>query len=364
MQSGKKAIAVRQRYLPDRQTLGTAGMIPMTPTSKTPQEQLKFLREVLKTTYSSKANPKVLYPLLQEKSEQLDESLAQLLAVWARQQFAEVKPATAKALAETLFDFSELVERFPQGSKLNNLAIAIAGYQAALQFFTDQHYSKEFTKTQAALATAKQLRQQILDLDKKTPPPTSEGWRYTTQKRPNRTVYLSEKVEARSNSLLSAAGYFILVFAVIEYVNILIPFSPTDPMWEFQTLGRGLSGVWTLLLGLLLVFYRRQGYVARSEMHLLRLLSWASLLLGMFYLWMLVLGIGHTWQIYDRGVLPSSTIAEPRGQQLTDSPPRAPEIENYQKRLKKYAKLNLEAMLASIMFIVIWRLTRWARKFK
>ncbi len=127
-------------------------------------------------------------------------------------------------------------------------------------------------------------------------------------------MYLSEKVEARSNSLWSAAGYGLLLFAVIEYANILIPWSWTDPVWKFQT--PLVSAVWTPLLGLILVFSRRQDYVARAEMHLLRLLSWVSLLLGMFYLWMLVLKVGHTWQIYAaRGVLPSRTISQTTGQQ-------------------------------------------------
>ncbi len=85
----------------------------MTRTNKTPQEQRRFLQEVLKATYSSKGEPKVLYPLLQEKLEQLDESLAQLLPAWAMQKFTTVEPATAKILAETLLDFSELVEEFP-----------------------------------------------------------------------------------------------------------------------------------------------------------------------------------------------------------------------------------------------------------
>lgn len=347
----------------------------MTPTLHTPQEQLQFLRAVLKTTYTSKADPQVMYPLLQEKLSQLDESFAQLLPAWARQQFAEVKPATGKALAKTLLNFSELVERFPQGSKLNNLAIAIAGYRAALQFFTDQNYSKEFSETQAALATAKQLRQQILVLEQKKPRSTPEGWRYSSQKRPSEGLYLSEKVEARSHSLWSVAGYFLLVFAVIEYVNIFITFDWTEPAWDLQTSGRVMSAVWIPLLGLLLVFYRQRGYVARAEMHLLRLLSWVSLLLGIFYLWMLVLGVGHTWQIYDRGALPSRKIVQPTGtedierpgnstQQLAEPPSRAPEIENLQKLLQNSVKLNLEAMLASMLFMVIWRLTRWARKFK
>jgi len=353
-------------------------MTTITPTNKTLEEQRRFLQEVLKTTYNSKGDPKVLYPLLQEKLDRLDESLAQLLPAWAMQKFSTVKPATAKTLAETLFNFSELVERFPQGSKLSNFAIAIAGYQAALQFFSDNHYSNEFAKTQAALATAKQLRQQILALDNKKSRSTPEGWRYTRQKRQHREVYLSEKVEARSNSLWSAAGYGLLLLAVIEYVNISITWSGTAQVWEFQAIGPVVSTVWTPLLGLLLVFSRRQGYVARSEMHLLRFLSWVSLLLGAFYLWMLVLGVGHTWQLYaDRGVLPYRTISQTTGQQLiqpgqqlvqpgqqlAETPDRAPEIEN-PPQMKNLVKLNLEAMLASIMFIVIWRLTRWARKFK
>ncbi|MGK7903024.1 MAG: NYN domain-containing protein [Hormoscilla sp.] len=128
-------------------------------------EQLTFLLEVLKTTYTSKGDRQVVYPLLQEKLAQSGEDLAEILQVWATEKFTKVKPATAKTLAETVFKFSELMQLFPQGSKERNLSIAIAGYQAALLVFTEAVYPQEFSKTEAALIAAKNERQQILEFE-------------------------------------------------------------------------------------------------------------------------------------------------------------------------------------------------------
>lgn len=128
-------------------------------------EQLTFLLEVLKNTYTSKGDRQVVYPLLQEKLAQSEEGLAEILQVWATEKFARVKPATAKTLAETVFKFSELMQLFPQGSKERNLSIAIAGYQAALLVFTEAVYPQEFAKTEAALIAAKNERQQILEFE-------------------------------------------------------------------------------------------------------------------------------------------------------------------------------------------------------
>lgn len=128
-------------------------------------EQLNFLLEVLKTTYTSKGDRQIVYPLLQEKLVHLDKGLASLLLLWAREKLTTAKPATAKTLAETVFNFSELMRQFPQGSKERNLEIAIAGYQAALRVFTEELYPQEFAKTEAALIVAKDERQQIMEFE-------------------------------------------------------------------------------------------------------------------------------------------------------------------------------------------------------
>jgi len=128
-------------------------------------EQFTFLLEVLKTTYTSKGDRQVVYPLLQEKLVHLDEGLASLLLLWASERLTTAKPATAKTLAETVLNFSELMAQFPQGSKERNLSIAIAGYQAALRVFTEELYPQELAKAEAALIAAKDERQQILEFE-------------------------------------------------------------------------------------------------------------------------------------------------------------------------------------------------------
>ncbi|MBC6480876.1 MAG: NYN domain-containing protein [Hormoscilla sp. GM7CHS1pb] len=128
-------------------------------------EQFTFLLEVLKITYTSKGDRQVVYPLLQKKLVHLDEGLASLLLLWASERLTTAKPATAKTLAETVLNFSELMAQFPQGSKESNLSIAIAGYQAALRVFTEELYPQEFAKAEAALIAAKDERQQILEFE-------------------------------------------------------------------------------------------------------------------------------------------------------------------------------------------------------
>lgn len=128
-------------------------------------EQFTFLLEVLKTTYISKGDRQVVYPLLQKQLVHLDEGLASLLLLWASEKLTTAKPATAKTLAATVLNFSELMAHFPQGSKERNLSIAIAGYQAALRVFTKDLDPQEFAYAEAALIAAKDERQQILEFD-------------------------------------------------------------------------------------------------------------------------------------------------------------------------------------------------------
>lgn len=386
-------------------------------TSSTPQQQLSFLREILKTTHQSQGDPEVVYSLLQWKGDLLNEGLARILPNWASKAFATSKPNTAKALAQTIVTFSELIEQFPQGNKLSNLAIAIAGYQTVLQFFADKHDLQEFTKTQAALAEAKEKRQQLLEGNVPSRLPVTSPLPPSPQKTKKKgAVYLSGLVEERSQLLWLLAGYALLTFASIDYADILIPGSFNDRWWQLQTIGRLVENAWVLLLGLIFVFYRREGYVARGEMYLLRCLSWGSLVLGLCYLLMLPVGINHAWHISrsDR-FRPATPISRPvrqvppfkeRLQQATtyetlakltiplksydrisqidgdterqarsltetsQSEQNGPAneitiLEDPKKELWRHSvKWNIGCVLASTWFILIWRLTRWARRFK
>ena len=163
----------------------------------------------------------------------------------------------------------------------------------------------------------------------------------------------------------------------------------------------------------MLVFYRREGYIGKLERKFLGCLSWVSLLLGVLYLLMLPLGVADTWRIYNANRAEISAQVAQQSQPLqqlkvklseakTDDQlqklfasltpqKRIPQIKQpqsvkdqlltkisqtqrniqtqadtvgasqRQSLLKNSIKWNLGALVVGTLFIVIWRLTDWAR---
>ena len=229
----------------------------------------------------------------------------------------------------------------------------------------------------------------------------------------NLLVSLSASARERSYSLLALVGYGLLILAFFDYMQIIYPPNFTNPFWEFQAIGRMVERVPVPLLGLLLVFYRPSGTVDRRSLHLLRFLSWVSLLVGLIYLLILPLGINNTWRIYkanniqiaaqfERQNLRLQPIKSQLNQADTDAEIKEiilnitgqgalPEIDNPQELkgqlltqiaraeetmrlqsetvranrrqalLKNSVKWNLGALVSGTLFIMIWHMTRWAR---
>ncbi|MBD0345403.1 MAG: tetratricopeptide repeat protein, partial [Coleofasciculus sp. Co-bin14] len=69
------------------------------------QDYLFFLQEVLQATFESNGNPKVVYPLLQENLDKLDDNFAQLLQRWATAIFVREPIDQALAIAEAIHNF-------------------------------------------------------------------------------------------------------------------------------------------------------------------------------------------------------------------------------------------------------------------
>lgn len=90
--------------------------------------------------------------------------------------------------------------------------------------------------------------------------------------------------EWRTSSLLRPIGYSLLVLALIDMINILLPPRLMNPSWEVQTIGALVERVPVALLGLGLVFYAEEDFRANWERLPLKILSWASLLAGVLFL--------------------------------------------------------------------------------
>jgi hypothetical protein len=227
------------------------------------------------------------------------------------------------------------------------------------------------------------------------------------------SVYLSRRVQKRSQLLVRLLGYGLLVFSLIDYIDIFIPSRFTDPAWEFQMIGSLVEHAVVPFMGLTFVFYRHEGYIGKLERNLLRFLSWFSLLLGLLYLLVLPLGVADTWRIYHgidtqitaqisqqsqqlqqlKSKLNQATTDEQIKQLITSLAPqnRSQEIKepqaskeqllaqitqaeqnikikpniagNNKKKalIKNSLRWHLGALVAGILFIWTWRLTSWTR---
>ena len=222
-------------------------------------------------------------------------------------------------------------------------------------------------------------------------------------------------MQQRSNLGLHLVGYTLLLLTLFDFVAILVPPDLTNPYWELQTIGDFVERVPIPLLGFVLVFYRTQGQIGRREAYLMQLLSRLALLLGLLYLAMVPLGAINTQRVHTEEkiaiqnqaasqlesierVQTQLAQAQSRSQIQTvilntilNTPIQESEIqmqdpqqakqrvlERLQQRqqalqqqsaqdqqqrkrelLKKGIKWNLGALLSGLVFLWIWRLTRW-----
>ncbi|MGB6300681.1 MAG: hypothetical protein WBF90_31520 [Rivularia sp. (in: cyanobacteria)] len=115
--------------------------------------QLNFLKEVLQATQESNSNPQVVYRLLKENLNLLDDNFAQVLRDWT-DQFPNLETELVQNIAAVVGDFSSLIAQFSSSNKATNLEIAIAGYEAILNVFTSQAFPEKWATTQMNLGRA------------------------------------------------------------------------------------------------------------------------------------------------------------------------------------------------------------------
>ena len=244
--------------------------------------------------------------------------------------------------------------------------------------------------------------------------PLPPGWFHTpTRNKKRRSVYLSTSARERSFSLMPTIGYGLLLLALFDYAQILIPPQFTNYTWEMQAIAQLVERVPVPLIGLALVLYRPEAEIDKRELYLLRWLSRFSLGLGIFYLLMIPLAIQNTQRIYrannnqiDERIARQVQQLQPIKEQLKNAKtdeqvekliatinrrnapliiedPQAIKnelltgIAQTEKRLQTQAetwrsdrrrtliknsvKWNLGALASGVLFIRIWSLTRWVR---
>jgi hypothetical protein len=107
-------------------------------------------------------------------------------------------------------------------------------------------------------------------------------------------IFLPKMVENLSYPLIPLIGYGFLGLSLFDHINIIYPIQIYNPSWIVETIGQISERIPILWIGLLLVFFRREGYVRKREIGGLKFLSWLCLLLGIIYLILIPMMIGNT----------------------------------------------------------------------
>ncbi len=220
----------------------------------------------------------------------------------------------------------------------------------------------------------------------------------------NRPVYPTSVV------LLRWIGYIFLILFLLDVVALLYPLDLMNPNWEFQTAGNVIERIVVLILGLGFIFFGETQLRRKWEMPILKGLSWASLLFSV----VLILAIpivlvtssqrlaqqidtnfGNQFEeqvsqaeaiqeqiesatsgdlqsfIENQGGAAQGLSPEEARQQLLNGVAEATtqvrtqiqgEINSRKTLVKKNGvKWILGSIVSGVLFIYIWRFTRWAR---
>lgn len=211
-----------------------------------------------------------------------------------------------------------------------------------------------------------------------------------------------------SVAVFRTIGYGLLVLALFDLMAILIPLRLMNPLWQFQTMGALVERVAVPLLGLVLVFFGEEKFRLPIEQKLLKILPWLCLLVGVLFLLLIPLGVVNTLQVkainstqlnnqYDQQKAQFARVErqlnqikdqdlenfiKSQGRTLDGQTPQQAKEQflakiNRDKQqvqaqfeqakaerritlIKNSLKWNLGALVAGILFIYVWHLTRWA----
>ncbi|NJL86855.1 MAG: hypothetical protein HC886_14250 [Leptolyngbyaceae cyanobacterium SM1_1_3] len=231
-----------------------------------------------------------------------------------------------------------------------------------------------------------------------------------------RQLWKSRAAWVRSLQPMHWIGYGLILLALLDLGEILIPPVLLNPNWEFQAFGQIIERIPVALIGFAFVFLGEKEERARWELVFLPIFSWLLLFIGIVYLLLIPLGIANTIRI-DRQITnqvetqasqlgqqiqqareqiegissqeelerllaelaPADTALNiPNGQSLTtlknelltsiaenetvlSSQAKESIASRRQGLLEKSVKWNLGSLIAAILYVTMWRDSRWAR---
>ena len=215
-------------------------------------------------------------------------------------------------------------------------------------------------------------------------------------------------------SIIRIVGYGLLMMAVVDFMNLLIPLKLMNPDWELQTIGAVIERIPVTFLGIVFVFYEDTNYRTPIEKILLKVISWSCLVFALLLILVIPLNINNAFRIYHAYNAKINYQIHPRLEVIQDFQtqiesadsqeniakiiqqqsskkvelPESLDINNFKNNiaknlqkesdslqnkaqdnrskkryqlLRKAIKYNLGALIAVFLFIFIWKNTFWAR---
>lgn len=148
----------------------------------------------------------------------------------------------------------------------------------------------------------------------------------------------SQSNESQTHLLLHFTGYGLLLFVLCDLIDVFLPPHIMDPVWEFQTLGAVVERVPLPLLGLVLVFYGGTNFRAKWELTVLKLLSRASILVGLLFLLLIPLCVSNTIRINH---INNNRINTETAQQMS-------QLQQFENQLSKATANDIASLVARI----------------
>ncbi|MEM7591679.1 MAG: HpsJ family protein [Cyanobacteria bacterium P01_A01_bin.83] len=231
------------------------------------------------------------------------------------------------------------------------------------------------------------------------------------------TILQDRERQVFSSGILRLVGYGLLLMAVVDLFFLLIPPQLMNPLWEFQTMGAIVERIPLTLLGIVLIFYGEGRDRIAIETKLLKSLSRFSLVSAILLILTIPWSISNSVRIYRQHNATTNAqfvsqkeaiqkfktqleeanskdeigaVLQQQAQQKVNIPDSVntqnlkqslisnlqnnedniisqAETFRAQKRtllLKKCLKWNLGALIAAILFFMIWKSTGWTRATK
>jgi len=110
--------------------------------------RLILLKQILQAIQESGGSAQVVYPLLQDHLDQIDEAFITVLRDWSEEALRAADPKRAVQLALDLVLFSELIQQFANGNPDTNREIALTALQFALAVFRKEDYPQQWALIQ------------------------------------------------------------------------------------------------------------------------------------------------------------------------------------------------------------------------